>query len=117
MGDIRTFRDLIAWQRGMELARTVYRDTADMPREERFGLTRQMRDAAVSVPYNIAQGYGRGSRADYVRFLRTARASLAEVDTQLELAESLGMLRPNPRRAALRAETDRVLQGLIRSLQ
>ena len=117
MGTIKTFRDLIAWQKGMELARGVYRDTTAMPADERFGLTMQMRRAAVSIPSNIADGYARQSKPDYVRFLRTARGSLAELRTQMELAESLTLLTPSAQTRNLLDKADRVLQGLIRSLK
>ncbi|MEX2218322.1 MAG: four helix bundle protein [Phycisphaerales bacterium] len=113
----KTFRNLAAWQRGMELAREVYRETAVMPDSERFGLTSQMRRAAVSVPSNIAEGYGRGTRTEFGRFLRIARASLFELWTQLELATTMNMIEPHVSVYDLVAETDRVLQGLIRSLE
>ncbi len=117
MSEIKTFRDLIAWQKAMELARTVYRITEQMPTNEKFGLTSQMRRAAVSIPSNIAEGYARQSTADYLKYLRIARASLAELMTQIELAVSLKMLAEDPNTNDLLNETDRVLQGLIRSLQ
>ncbi len=113
---IRTHRDLIAWQLGMRLAKAIYRWSQRMPVEERFGLTLQVRRAIVSVPSNIAEGYGRQSSADYVRFLKQARGSLLEVSTQVELAIDLDMVAPNPELTALITETDRVLQGLIRSI-
>ena len=115
--EIKTFRDLIAWQKGMELAKQVYQATKSMPDSERFGLMMQMRRAAVSVPSNIAEGYARQSRADYLRFLRIARGSLAELYTQMILSEQLGFLQIPQTLADLQAETDRVLQGLIRSLE
>lgn len=114
---IRTFRDLIAWQKAMELAGPVCRATAQMPDTERFGLTNQMRRAAVSVPSNIAEGYARQSRADYLKYLRIARGSLAELATQYELARGLEMLASDRATESLLAECDRVLQGLIRSLE
>ena len=117
MGQIKTFRDLIAWQRAMALAQTVYWATVRMPDVERFGLTNQMRRAAVSVPSNIAEGYARQSTTDYIRYLRVARGSLAELTTQLELATSLDMLPADQQTVDLLNETDRVLQGLIRSLE
>jgi four helix bundle protein len=114
---VKTFRDLIAWQKAMELARQVYRETANMPDSERFGLTIQMRRAAVSVPSNIAEGHGRESRTDYIRFLKMARGSLMELQTQLILAEELGFIRISATLRELEAETDRVLQALIRGLE
>src|SRR4051794_18481036 len=85
---VRTFRDLIAWQRGMELARVLYSATVRMPPKEQFGLTNQMRRAAVSIPSNIAEGHARQSRQEYIRFLKMSRGSLAELSTQVELAIS-----------------------------
>jgi four helix bundle protein len=116
MAAIKTFRDLIAWQKAMELTKQIYRITAQMPGPERFGLTSQMRRAAVSVPSNIAEGYARQSRTDYIRFLRMARGSLAELQTQTVLSEQLGFCRVPEQLSELLSETDRVLQGLIRSL-
>jgi len=88
-----------------------------MPDSERFGLTNQMRRAAVSVASNIAEGHARQSRADYIRFLRTARGSLAELSTQLELAMDIQMLAPDQQLTDLVAEEARILQALIRSLE
>lgn len=115
-GEIRTYRDLVAWQKGMQLARLVYTTTRAMPESERFGLSNQMRRAAVSVPSNIAEGYARQSTADYIKHLRIARGSLAELSTQYEIATSVQFLTPDQPVLDLLAETDRVLQGLIRSL-
>lgn len=114
---VRTFRDLIAWQRAMQLTVEMYRATARIPDSERFGLTSQMRRAAVSVPSNIAEGFGRQSRPDYLRFLKTARGSLMELQTQWILCQNLEFLRPNDQMESLLSETDRVLQALIRGLE
>lgn len=114
---IKTFRDLIAWQKGMELARRVYQTTMKMPREEQFGLTSQMRRAAVSIPSNIAEGFGRQRRPEFLRFLRMARGSLVELQTQVILVEQLNFIQIPPELTALLNEADRVLQGLIRSLE
>ena len=117
MTRIRTYRDLVAWQKGMDVARRLYAITRDMPPEERFGLTSQMRRAAVSIPSNIAEGYGRQTRPDYLKHLRIARGSLVELETQVTLASDLSMLRDTSEIQALIAETDRVLQALIMSLE
>ena len=116
MAAVRTYRDLIAWQRAMDLARAVYGATGRMVESERFGLTNQMRRAAVSIPSNIAEGFGRQSLADYVRFLKIARGSCGELSTQLELALTLHLMPPTAGLPELLAETDRILQGLIKSL-
>jgi four helix bundle protein len=89
---IRSYRDLVAWQQARILVKATYVATKLFPKEETYGLTQQIRRAAVSVPSNIAEGYGRGSRKDYVRFLLTARGSLYELQTQLLLAQDLGYL-------------------------
>ena len=114
---VRTFRDLIAWQKGKELCKVVYAATRKMPEEERFGLTNQMRRASVSIPSNIAEGHARQSRPDYLKFLRTARGSLAELMTQVEIAWELELMPYSQPLSDLLEEEDRVLQGLIRSLE
>jgi four helix bundle protein len=81
---------LDAWKDAMRLARDIYRASATFPESERFGLTAQIRRATVSVASNIAEGAGRGSRVEYARYLRIARGSLMEVDTQLWIARDLG---------------------------
>jgi four helix bundle protein len=114
---IRTFRDLVAWQRAVELAVVLYDFTESMPAREQFGLTNQIRRAAVSVASNIAEGHARQTRLDYLRFLRMARGSLGELSTQLEIAYRARLLAPDQQIADLAAETARVLQALIRSLE
>ena len=111
---IRTYRDLKAWQKAMDLVRMIYSSTRQMPTSEQFGLTNQMRRAAVSIPSNIAEGYARQSTIDYIRFLRTSRGSLAELLTQVELVISMSMLPDNPPLTSLLQEVDRILQALIR---
>jgi four helix bundle protein len=85
----QSFRDLQVWQRAMQLTVAVYRLTRDFPREEIYGLTSQIRRAAVSVPSNIAEGQGRLNPAEFRQFLGIARGSICEVQTQLEIARSL----------------------------
>ena len=114
---VKTYRDLIAWQKAMELARQLYRATAKMPAEERFCLTNQMRRAAVSIPSNIAEGNARQSLPDYLKFLRIARGSLAELQTQIELAVGLEMMATTSLLSTLLVEVDRVLQFLIMGLE
>lgn len=86
------FSDLRVWRSGMELAVNVYRSTANFPREEIYSLTQQMRRAAVSIPSNIAEGKGRGSKRDFRQFLFNARGSLLELQTQVMIAQTLGYL-------------------------
>jgi len=86
---MKTYRDLIVWQKSMELVAEVYQITKIFPREETYGLTSQIRRCAVSIPSNIAEGYGRKSTHDYLRFLQIAIGSLYEMQTQLEIAVNL----------------------------
>jgi four helix bundle protein len=83
-------KDLIVWQRAMELVLHVYRCIKTFPREETYGLVSQMRRAAVSIPSNIAEGKGRYSRKELTHFLLNARGSLPELETQMEIARALG---------------------------
>ncbi|MFT3686694.1 MAG: four helix bundle protein [Phycisphaerales bacterium] len=116
---IRSFRDLIAWQKAYALGLCVVRSLSSFPQEERFGLALQLRRCGVSVPSNIAEGFGRGSRADYIRFLYIARGSLYELNTQVSFAADLGYV-PEKTASGLREQIDeceRVLWGLIRALE
>lgn len=108
---IRDYRDLRVWQLGMELAVSIYKCTEQFPSDERFGLTNQLRRAAVSVPSNIAEGNARNSTADYLRFLRLSRGSLAEIDTQLLLARRLDYL-DDQVSGVLLSKTDDLLRQL-----
>ncbi len=89
---IQSYRDLSAWQKGMDLLVEIYQLTKLFPKDEQFGLTSQLRRAAVSVPANIAEGYGRWNRGDFRRFISISRGSLAEVETHLEIAIRLEYL-------------------------
>jgi len=84
------FRDLLVWQRAKRLVKEVYRQTANVPRHELYGLASQLRRAAVSVPSNIAEGACRNSPGEFRQFIGTARGSLAELETQIEIAQDLG---------------------------
>ncbi|MFL5486830.1 MAG: four helix bundle protein [Gemmatimonadaceae bacterium] len=86
----KSYRDLRVWNTAMALTLEVYRITESFPLRERFGLTSQLRRAAVSVPSNIAEGHARATRGEYKNFLSVARGSIAEVEVQLSLAEQLG---------------------------
>lgn len=89
---LNSFRDLRVWQLAKSLAVAVYRATEDCPARERFGLAAQMRSAAVSVPANIAEGYGRNNRREYLQFLAISIGSLQELETHLLIAEELGLI-------------------------
>jgi len=85
-----TYRSLSVWQLAMDLAEEVYRLSRQFPRDEQFGMTAQVRRAAVSIPSNIAEGHGRGADGEFRQFLVIARGSLREVETQIALATRLG---------------------------
>lgn len=117
-GEIKSHRDLRVWQQAYGLGLLVYRATESFPKGEQFGLTSQLRRSAVSVPSNIAEGYGRGHRNEYSRFLKIARGSLCELDTQLRYAADLGYLRPTTREKLTHevGECSKMLAGLIRRI-
>jgi len=119
MSSSGSFRDLRVWQEAMNLAREVYRGTGSFPRHELYGLTQQIRRAAVSVPSNVAEGKGRHSDKEFAHFLFNARGSLLELQTQLMLAEDLEYLSAaDARRLLALAEcVGRALSGLINSLR
>ncbi len=112
------YRNLMVWQKAMVLAEQVYQRTATYPSQERFGLTSQMRRAAISIASNIAEGQGRRSTDhEFVRFLQMAHGSLCELQTQLELSVRLKLI-SSDRADAIRSSGDevgRLLGGLIRS--
>ena len=114
-----TFRDLIAWQKGMDLVEVIYHLTKLLPAEERFGLCDQMRRSAVSIPSNIAEGQSRGTTKDFRHFLTIAFASRAEVQTQLLICERIGYLtREQTKEALLLTERlGALLTALTNSLQ
>lgn len=89
---LKTYKELLVWQKSIRLVKEVYAKTAMFPADERFGLCAQMRRSAVSIPSNIAEGYGRQTRPDYLRFLYIAIGSLYELETQLTIALELGFL-------------------------
>ena len=113
------YQDLIAWQKATQLALEVYRCTRTFPKDELYGLTSQMRRAAVSVASNIAEGKGRYSRKEFVQFLYRARGSLLELQTQLFIAQELDYIESLvSRRIRDRAdELGRILNGLTTSVQ
>jgi four helix bundle protein len=90
---INSYRDILVWQQAMELVTAIYQSTETWPKEEAYGLTSQVRRAAVSIPANIAEGYGRDTRGSYQQFLRIAQGSLKEMETHLLIAERLGFIR------------------------
>jgi four helix bundle protein len=114
-----TYRDLKVWQTAMEMVQEVYRLTQAFPREETYGLTVQLRRAAVSIASNIAEGKGRSSDKELLHFLSNAKGSLFEVETQIMIADGLGYLtRPQCEDFLSRsAEVGRLLNGLMKAFR
>lgn len=112
------YSELVVWQKAMDLVTDIYKITAVFPSEERFGLSSQIRRAAVSIPSNIAEGHGRKSTASYLNFLAIAFGSLMELETQIQIAVRLDYIYEE-KAIALLAQTDEIgkmLSGLKRSL-
>jgi len=115
---VKQFTELLAWQRAMDLAEAVYIATAAFPNEEQFGLTNQLRRAAVSVPSNVAEGQGRRSSGEFLYFLSVARGSLQETQTQILLAGRLSYLKPQEVNdlMALATQVGKLINGLGNAL-
>lgn len=118
MNTIHSYKELFVWKKGIELVIAAYDFTKDFPKEETFGLTSQIKRAAVSIPTNIAEGRFRGSRKDFVQFLRVAYASGAELETELYIAENLkfGRLEKLKKVEVILDEEMRMLNVMIKKL-
>jgi four helix bundle protein len=114
VGPVRDYKDLLVWQKAVELAEMVYRLTQLFPNEEKFGIVAQMRRAAVSVPSNLAEGQARNTTGEFVLFISHAEGSLAELDTQLRLSVTLGLCPQNSIQTieALVTELQKMLNSL-----
>lgn len=119
MAKVRSFRELLVWQKAMDLADLVYTCTAIFPREELYGLTAQLRRSAVSIPPNIAEGQGRNSKGEFLHFLGIAQGSLCELETQVEIAKRRNWIAEtyDTQLASQIDEISRMLSGLMRSLR
>lgn len=111
------YRELIAWQKAMSLVTHVYSITKRFPDDERFGLVSQMRRCAVSIPSNIAEGQARNTTGEFKQFVGFARGSIAELTTQILIAEQLGYLIEPKQTLDLADEVGRILSGLLKSLK
>jgi four helix bundle protein len=119
VGKIESYRDLEVWREGMDLAEACYQLTKTFPKEEMYGLVSQIRRAAVSVPANIAEGYGREYRNEYIQFLRIAQGSLRELETHILLALRVELITDQKAQPILTQceSTGKVLRALLRALQ
>jgi four helix bundle protein len=116
---VQSFRDLHVWQRAIQLSVSIYRVTQGFPREELYGLTSQIRRAAVSIPSNIAEGNGRMGTGEYRQFLGIARGSNFELQTQIEIARALGYGNPKllDEAEGLSFEVGKMISGLLNALK
>jgi four helix bundle protein len=116
----QSLKDLVVWQRSIELTTDVYKLTSKFPESERFGLTNQMRRASVSIASNVAEGYGRSTRGEYIQFLGHARGSCSELETQIVIAKNLGFGATQNLESAetlLCNDVGRLLGALIKSIR
>jgi four helix bundle protein len=115
---MQSYKDLIAYQKGYKVTLKIYQITKDYPREEIYGLTSQMRRSAVSIPCNIAEGYRRGHRKEYIQFLNMAHGSCSELETLISLSHDLGLMSEQvfEELYGLQEEVSKLLNGLISSL-
>ena len=107
---VKDFTELRVWQLSMDLAESIYRETRSIPSHEQFGLTSQLRRAAVSVPSNIAEGHTRNQTGEYLRFLAISRGSLAEIKTQLLISQRLDYLQATTAEGLIAKTTDLLRQ-------
>jgi four helix bundle protein len=114
---VKSFKQLIVWQKSVELAKIIYLITNDFPRSEIYGLTSQMRRAAVSIPSNIAEGKRRKTLKDYLQFLHIADGSAAELETQIIIAKDLFKKIDFVRAESILIEIQKMLATLIRKLE
>lgn len=117
MSTLKTYKELKVWQRCMALVAKVYALSSSFPSEEKFGLTSQIRRSAISIPSNIAEGWGRLTSKSYLQFLRVARGSLFELETQLEIAVMVGYCNSVDEISRGITEISKMLQALINKIE
>ena len=115
---INTYRDLIAWQKSIQLTKEIYKISGSLPENEKFNLISQMNRAVISVPSNIAEGWGRESKNSYIQFLKIARGSLYELETQTIIVQELNLATKEKLTPVFELinELIRILNGLIKSI-
>ncbi len=118
MTHIQSYKDLLIWQKGIALVKSIYLLCEQLPKEEVYGLQSQMKRAAISVPSNIAEGYGRNYTQNYIQFLRIARSSLLELETQLIISKELKLIgnKLYQKVQGLITEENKMLNAFIKSI-
>ena len=116
---MNNFRELKVWQKAMNLVTNIYTSTSNFPQNEQFGITSQIRRSSVSIPSNIAEGFGRNTKNEFVRFLRISIGSLFELQTQLEISKNLKFITTEKFDNMLSEsiEIEKMLKALIKSIQ
>lgn len=116
---MNNYRELIVWQKSMKLVTDIYHITSKFPVSEQFGLTSQIRRSAISIPSNIAEGFGRNTKNEFIRFLKISLGSLFELQTQLEISNNLNFLSPHLFEELEKntIEIEKMLKALIKSLK
>jgi len=117
MSEIKTYKDLIVWQKSIALVSDVYKLVRSFPDDEKYGLTSQIKRSSVSVPSNIAEGYGRSSRRNYIQFLRISRGSLFELETQIVIGKKLNFINNSEEIDNTITEISKMLNSLINKLE
>jgi four helix bundle protein len=117
MKKIKSYKDLLVWQKSISLVKEVYQQVSIYPQYEEYGLSSQMRRCVVSIPSNIAEGWGRKSRKNYIRFLRIARGSLYELETQLIISKELKYCKDFEKADTFIVEISKMLNSLIKKLE
>lgn len=118
MSSITSYKDLLVWQKGIEIVKEIYLICAYLPKDEVFGLQSQMKRAAISIPSNIAEGYGRNYTQNYIQFLKIARGSLLELETQIFISKELDLINEDQynKLISLITEENKMLNAFIKSI-
>jgi four helix bundle protein len=117
VSSIKSYKELVVWQKSMTLVTLIYEITKIFPDDEKFGLTSQMRRCSVSIPSNIAEGWGRLSKKNYIQFLRISKGSLYELETQILITKQLNYINDSETVESLIIEISKMLNSLIRKLE
>ena len=115
--DIKSYKDLIAWQKAMLLVKNIYEIAKTFPKEEIYALTSQIKRSAVSIPSNISEGSSKRSINEFIRFLNISYGSLCELETQIQIAEIVGYINSSSEIMNQTSELGKILNGLISSLE
>ena len=118
MSSIKSYKDLLVWQKGIEIVKEIYLICKDLPKDEVFGLQSQMKRASISIPSNIAEGYGRNYTQNYIQFIKIARGSLLELETQIIISKELDLISEDKFEKIINliTEENKMLNAFIKSI-